>query len=62
MRTDINPITGEETQVEEITVSCTTEECGNAGIEFTVAAGTVQCGVCQEWIIPPPEPEPDPEP
>ena len=32
--------------------TCHTEGCGNQGIPIQIPddAGTVQCGVCQEWI------------
>lgn len=71
MYTITDPFTGEETQVPAIAATCTTDGCGNSGIEFTVPAGAVQCGACGEWIVPPEPPiepvepvdpvEPEPE-
>lgn len=55
MYTITDPFTGETSQVPPITVHCTNESCGNADVEFTVPEGSVQCGACGEWIIPPEE-------
>lgn len=52
-----DPFTGEETHVPAVTVACTTEGCGNAGVEFTLPEGAVLCGACGQWVIAPTDQE-----